>query len=263
MTDTMIPAVVPPLPRQGTWKRAITPLDAFAWLAAGWRDCWVQPGLSFTYGVVVSLICVATLFGLLALGWDYIIFPAFTGFVVVGPLLAIGLYEKSRLIALGQRATLGAMMMVRPKSGGQILFTGMLLAILVATWIRAAVIVYALFFGVRPFPGLDHLLPTLFATPTGWAMLVVGSLVGGLFAAFAFAISAFSIPMQLDQRVDALTAMGSSFALVASNLPAMLTWGILVFVLFVVAAATGFAGMIVVFPLLGHGTWHAYRAIRT
>ena len=93
--------------------------------------------------------------------------------------------------------------------------------------------------------------------------LIVGSLVGGLFAAFAFAISAFSIPMQLDQRVDALTAMGSSFALVASNLPTMLTWGALVFGLFVLSALTGFAGMIVVFPLLGHGTWHAYRAIRT
>ena len=162
-----------------------------------------------------------------------------------------------------ERVPLSDMMLVHPKAGAQILFTGTLLAVLVATWIRAAVIIYALFFGVRPFPGLDHLLPTLFLTPTGWSMLIVGSLVGGLFAAFAFAISAFSIPMQLDQRVDALTAMGSSFAIVATNLPAMLTWGALVFGLFVLSALTGFAGMIVVFPLLGHGTWHAYRAIRT
>ncbi len=93
------------------------------------------------------------------------------------------------------------------------------------TWMRAAVIVYALFFGLVPFPGLEHIAPMLFTTPVGWAMLVVGSTIGGLFAAFSFAISAFSIPMMLDRRVDALTAMGSSTALVWNNLPVMLTWG--------------------------------------
>src|SRR3546814_15569514 len=82
-------------------------------------------------------------------------------------------------------------------------------------WMRAAVIIYALFFGVRPFPGIDHIAPMLFTSSTGIAMLVVGTLIGGLFAAFSFAISAFSIPMMLDQRVDALTAMGTSWALVA------------------------------------------------
>src|SRR3546814_3320055 len=85
---------------------------------------------------------------------------------------------------------------------------------------------------------------------------------GGLFAAFSFAISAFSIPMMLDQRVDALTAMGTSWALVWNNLQVMLLWGALVLTLFLLSVATGFVGLIIVFPWLGHATWHAYRAVR-
>ena len=79
---------------------------------------------------------------------------------------------------------------------------------------RAAVIIYALFFGLRPFPGLHEVTAMLFGTPVGWAMLLVGTVVGGLFAAFSFAISAFAIPMLLDERVDAFTAMGTSISMV-------------------------------------------------
>ena len=139
----------------------------------------------------------------------------------------------------------------------------MLLCLLMLVWMRAAVIIYALFFGLLPFPGLDHIAPMLFTTPIGWAMLIVGSAVGGLFAAFSFAISAFSIPMLLNERVDALTAMGTSMALVWNNLPVMLTWGAIVLALFLLSLATGHVGLIIVFPVLGHGTWHAYRAMRT
>ena len=127
---------------------------------------------------------------------------------------------------------------------------------------RAAVLVYALFFGVRPFPGLDHIAEMLFTTATGWAMLIVGSLIGALFAGFAFAVSVFSIPMLLDRRVDALTAMGVSTALVWNNLSPMLLWGVIVLSLFLLSVATGLLGLIVIFPWLGHATWHAYKEMR-
>jgi uncharacterized membrane protein len=127
---------------------------------------------------------------------------------------------------------------------------------------RAAVIVYALFFGLRPFPGLDHVAQMLFTTPTGWAMLLVGSVVGGLFAAFSFAISTFSVPMLLDQDVDAFTAMGTSISMVFRNLPVMIAWGAIVLVLSLLGVVTGLLGLIVVFPLLGHATWHSYKAIK-
>jgi uncharacterized membrane protein len=257
----VIPTVVPPLPTPNRWHRSLAPSDAFSWLAKGWQDLTVQPMTSLSYGVLIFLVSVAIVAGLFRLGWDYILFPAFAGFMVVGPILAVGLYEKSRRLAAGLPVSLTQMIFVRPQSGGQILFAGVLLCLLVITWMRAAVIVYALFFGLLPFPGLDHIAPMLFTTPVGWAMLIVGGAIGGLFAAFSFAISAFSIPMMLDKRVDALTAMGTSTALVWNNLPVMLTWGAIVLALFLLCLATGLIGLIVVFPVLGHGTWHAYRAV--
>jgi uncharacterized membrane protein len=257
-----IPAVVPPLPRANSWNRHYAPNTAFRWLAAGWRDLLVQPAPSLIYGAIVFVISAAVVFGLLILGWDYILFPAFAGFMLVGPFLAVGLYEKSRRIAAGEPVGLWRMLLVGPPAGGQILFTGVLLCLLMLAWMRAAVIIYALFFGLRPFLDLQHVATMLFTTLDGGAMLAVGIVIGAVFAAFSFAISAFSIPMLLEERVDALTAMGTSMALVWNNLPVMLAWGAIVLVLFLLSLATGLLGLIVVFPVLGHGTWHGYRATR-
>jgi uncharacterized membrane protein len=103
----------------------------------------------------------------------------------------------------------------------------------------------------------------LFTTNVGWAMLIVGTAVGGLFAAFSFAISAFSIPMLLNERIDALTAMARSMALVWNNLRVLLIWAGIVLALFLASLATGMLGLVVIYPLLGHATWHAYRAVET
>jgi uncharacterized membrane protein len=127
---------------------------------------------------------------------------------------------------------------------------------------RAALLIYALFFGLLPFTGIEGQFGLLFTSTTGLMLLLVGSFVGGLFAAFAFAISVFSIPMLLNERVDAFTAMGTSIALVWGNLRVMVVWGCIVLALFLVCVVTGFLGLIPIFPLLGHATWHAYKAIR-
>ena len=258
----VIPVVVPPLPHENRWARNLPPAAALKWLAQGWQDFRTVPGPSIAYGVLIFLLSFAIIDGLFLFGRDYILFPALAGFMVTGPLLAIGTYAKSRQIARGEPVSLMRMIFVRPAAGAQLLFTGVLLCLLMLIWMRAAIIVYALFFGLRPFPGLDHVAGMLFSTPVGWAMLIVGSAIGALFAAFSFAISAFSIPMQLEQRVDALTAMGTSFALVGKNLPVMLTWGAIVLGLFLLSLVTGLLGLIVVFPVLGHGTWHAYEAMK-
>lgn len=257
-----IPKTVPPLPREHSFARDIPAAAAFGWLRAGWADFRKQPGSSLLYGAAVFVVSICVVAGLFALALDYILLPALAGFMVVGPLLAVGLYEKSRRLAAGEPVTLADMIFVKPQSGGQVLFTGALLCLLMLFWMRAAILLYALFFGLQPFPGLDDIVPMLFTTTIGWSLLVVGTLVGGLFAAFSFAISAFAIPMQLTERVDALTAMGTSMALVWNNLPVMLVWGAIVLVLSAIGVATALAGLIVVFPVLGHATWHAYRAIR-
>ena len=243
-------------------QRHLPTKAALDWLRAGWRDLLVRPGLSLAYGIVVFFITLIFVATLIASGRDYILFPAIAGYLIVAPMLAIGLYEKSRALEAGEHPTLRTMLLVRPRAGAQIFFTGLLLCLLMLLWMRAAVLIYALFFGVRPFPGLDGVIGILLTTPVGWAMLIVGTLIGGLFAAFAFAICVFSIPMLLDRRTDALTAMGTSMAMVWNNLTPMIAWGVVVLALFVASAATGFLGFIVIFPLLGHATWHAYRAMR-
>lgn len=258
-----IPKPVPPEPRKSPYARDLEPAAALAWLKAGWADLRTEPGPSLAYGALIFLISLAVVASLWALALDYILFPALAGFMVIGPLLAIGLYEKSRRLAAGEPVSLREMILVRPASGGQVLFIGVLLAMLTLLWNRAAVLIYALFFGLRPFPGIDEVVPMLFTTLTGWSILIVGTAVGGLFAAFSFAISVFAVPMMLDRRVDALTAMGTSMVMVWNNLPVMIAWGAIVVALVGLGVVTALLGLIVVFPLLGHATWHAWLAMRT
>ncbi len=242
-------------------QRHLPLLEGLRWLSAGWRDFWTRPGSSLAYGIGVFVLSAAFVWTLLAFGRDYILFPSLAGFMIVAPFLAVGLYEKSRAIEEGREAGFGSVLSVRPSAGAQVFFTGLLLCLLMLLWNRAAVLLWALFFGVTAFPGLDGVVGVLLGTPYGWAMLLVGTAVGGLFAAFAFAISVFAVPMLLDRRVDALTAMGTSMKLVWNNLLPMVAWGAMVLVLFAVCVATGLVGMILIFPLLGHATWHAYRAV--
>ena len=256
------PAEARPIPLNHRRRRGLPASAAFGWLAAGWRDFLAAPLPSLAYGLAVFVLSVAVVWTLFTLGLDYILFPALAGFMVVGPLVAIGLYQKSRDLAEGNAPSLARMVFVKAASGPQVLFTGAILCLLMLLWMRAAVIVYALFFGLRPFPGLDHVAEMLVATPEGWGMLVVGTAVGGLFAAFSFAVSTFAVPMLLEERTDAFTAMGTSISLTWNNLGVMLAWGAIVAVMTAFSIATGLIGLIVVFPVLGHGTWHSYKSIR-
>lgn len=263
MTMETIPKTVPPLPRSHDWGRHLPAATALTWLASGWADLKSQPLNSLLYGFAVFVVSMSLIGAMFRFQIDYLLFPAISAFMVAGPAIAIGLYEKSRRLTAGEPVTLSSMIFVRPRSGGQILFIGVLLCLLVMLWMRAAVLIYALFFGMHPFLGMDTIAVTLVTTPVGWSLLLVGGCVGALFAAFAYAISVFSIPMLLEEKLDAFTAMGTSMALVWNNLPVMLTWGAIVLVLFTLSAATAFVGLIVAFPVLGHATWHAFKAMRS
>ena len=254
---------VPPIRRAVPLDRGLPPRAALDWLRAGWEDFRsVRPDASLFYGVLVMAVSMAIVIGLLLLRADYALFPALAAFMVVGPALAVGLYEKSRRVASGEPVSLRAMLLARVRSRGQILFVGVLLVLLVFLWVRAAVLLYALFFGMHPFPGLDGIVTQLLTTSNGLGLLFVGSLFGGLFAALGFAVSALSIPMLVNERTDAFSAMGASMALTWNNLPVMLVWGAVVVALFTLSVLSALFGLAIVFPLLGHATWHAYVAIR-
>ncbi|MBJ3783148.1 DUF2189 domain-containing protein [Devosia sediminis] len=256
----ILPPYEPAKPRAVNHNRHLPMAAPLAWLSAGWRDLWTRPVPSLAYGLGVTLVSYAIIYAMFTFGWAQILFPALSGFLVVGPLLATGLYVKSRKLAAGEKVTFGAMLF--PRGGMHLFFVGAVLMTLMLVWVRAAVLLYALFFGWRPFPGFDQVTAMLFTTPEGLWMLLVGTAVGGLFATFSFAIGAFSIPLVLDRHRDAFSAMGLSLSYVTNNTPATLVWAALVVALVLVSLATGLLALIVIFPLLGHATWHAYLAVR-
>lgn len=251
-----------PVPFESDKARHLPASAALVWVGEGWRAFIIAPTPSLIYGAAVFGISVLLIGTLFTAGVDYILFPALAGFMVVAPVLAVGLYEKARLIDLGRVPTLADMVLVRARAGGQVFFIGVILMLLMLLWMRAAVLIYALFFGMRPFPGLDHVAAMLVTTPTGWAMLATGTAIGGLFAAFSFAISIFSVPMLLDRDVDVFTAMGTSMATVWANIPVVIAWGAIVVAAVLACVATAGLALVVVFPVLGHTTWYAYKAMR-
>src|SRR5690606_33415100 len=115
------------------------------------------------------------------------------------PVVAIGLYEKSRILEGGGRVSLDRMLVAKAQSGAQVIFAGLLLMLLMMVWMRAAVLLYALFFGYRAFPGFDQMLVLLWTMPLEWVLLVTGTIVGRPCTGLAFAISVFSLPILLDE----------------------------------------------------------------
>ncbi|MBR0671600.1 DUF2189 domain-containing protein [Neoroseomonas soli] len=256
-----LPALNPPRRRPAAFARHLPAHAAFGWLAAGWADYRAAPGPSLAYGLFLLSLSLIVLAALRAAGLLYLALPAIAGFLIVGPFLALGLYAKSRARMESRDLSLRGMVLVRPASGAQVAYAGLMLGLLVVFWLRAADLLYALFFGLAPFPGAAEALGNVLTTPLGWALIGVGSAVGGLFASFAFATSLFSIPMLLAGRRDALTAMGMSFAMTVQNLRPVLVWGVIIVAGLALSAATGLLGLVIVFPVLGYGTWHAWCAI--
>ncbi len=253
MEAESLPKIVPPLPRPNEKALNLPRGTAVAWLKAGWRDLRTNPAPSLLYGLAVFVVSIVVVWAMFRFEVDYFLLPALSGFMVLGPLIATGLYEKSRRLEQGERTGILGMLFVRPASTYQALFLGLIL-LLFMLWQRAAVLLYALHIGVRPFPGFDDAAAWLFTTWMGWSLMITGSFVGGLFAAFAFAVSVFAVPMMLEERTDALTAMGISLSLVWNNLAVMLVWAAIVVGLFAVSVLTAFVGLVVIFPLLGHAT---------
>ncbi len=245
-----------------TLGRSLPASAALGWLSAGWSDFRASPASSLAYGVFLVLLSYVILWALYSAGLLYLALPTISGFLIVGPFFAIGLYEKSRALEQGETISLWRMLWVRRVPVSQLAFAGLMLGILVLFWIRIADLLYALFFGLTPFPGAEDAFVNVLTTVRGWSLIVVGSAVGGLFAAFAFALSLFSIPMIMAERRDALTSLGLSFAMTSHNLRVALAWGAIVAGGLVLSVLTGLVGLAIVFPVLGHGTWHAYKSIR-
>ena len=231
------------------------------WLAAGWRDLWRAPAVGLGYGLVVAAAGAALSLGLFYLGALPLVLPLAAGFMLLGPMLAVGLYETSRRLEAGEPLRPARLLAVKTASPGQLAFIGILLMLFMLAWVRIATLLFALFFGLTAYPPIDEWVALLIFTAEGLIFLIVGTAVGGLLAVTVFAISAISVPMLMVREIDAVTAMLTSLRAVRRNPAPMLLWAWLIALLIAFGIATLYVGLIVTFPLVGHATWHAYRAL--
>lgn len=231
------------------------------WLAAGWRDLWEAPRIGLTYGAVFAFGAAVLALWL----WQidaHALFPALAGgFLLMAPFLAMGLYETSRRIAAGEAVSFRNAAMAGFRAKGQLAFFGVGLMIVFLVWLELAFVLLVLFMGGGGLPPASAFLSTLLFTLPGLGLLIVGSAVGGLLAALVFSMSAVAVPMLLVERVDAVTAMRASIRAVKANRKPMALWAALIAVMIAAGFATLMLGLIVAFPLIGHTTWHAYRAV--
>ena len=236
------------------------PFDApWDWLAAGWRDMWTIPGISLVYGAVFAILSVALTLGLMELGLQSLILALGGGFLLIGPLFAVGLYDASRRLEVGAPVSIGDVLSAGFRAPGQLGFFGAILAFVFFVWVQLAFLLFMLFMGATGLPPPSEFVPVLLFTPRGLGLLVVGTIVGGVLATLVFAMSAISVPLLLTRRADAVTAIRTSFTAVIENPKPMLLWAALIAAFTLLGIATLFTGLVIVFPLVGHATWHAFR----
>ena len=235
--------------------RTVAPGRVLDWLALGWRDLWRSPGPSLLHGL---LVCIGgwLILGLSQAFW-WVLPGAVSGFVLVGPILATGLYELSRLQARGEQPGLTAVVNAWRRESRPLLRVGLLLFALATAWVLVSALLFALFVSEPLRSPADVLRYAV--VHQGDGLFLLWLLLGGLGSAVVFAFTAVSPPLLLGRMVGLRRALLTSVRAVGDNPVAMALWAAVVMGAVVFSLATAMLGFIVAVPLLGHATWHAYK----
>lgn len=227
----------------------------FVWLRQGWDDLRHNPGASLAYGLLISAMGAVIL-----AFWShpYLMAASISGFLLVGPLLTTGLCELSRLRANGQPTGFEDSLSALGRNREALLKFSVGLLAISAIWFASSTLMLHMVLGSAG-PTLGSTIWGSLFDQVSSAQLVSYLAVGGILACIVFACSVVSVPLIIDRQTDAGTAVKTSVRVTFSDLPAMVVWAALIVTLVSFGFATFLVGMIVVFPILGHATWHAYH----
>ena len=238
--------------------------DIMEALRQGLDDFFAMPSHMIFLGLIYPI--VGFILFRLAFGYDVLplLYPLATGFALMGPLAAVGLYELSRRREQGRDTHWTHVFDVRRSpSVGAIAALGVLLMLIFLGWLATAQGIYQSFFGVLAPSSITDFIHDVLTTDAGWRLILFGNAAGFLFALVVLVISVVSFPLLLDRDVGAAVALWTSVRAVAANPVPMAAWGLIVAVLLLIGSWPFFFGLAVVVPILGHATWHLYRKVVT
>ena len=237
--------------------RSVSLAHPFRWLAAGWRDMCKTPIASIAYGLLFSLGGDA----ILAVAWKtpQFFIVAVSGFVLVSPILAAGLYELSRRTERGEPSRFVDSLAVFVRGGEGLALFGLLITLLWVAWERFSAIMFSL---MLPTPaGLNAMqfVAAVFGSDGRGELALAWLVAGGVLALVVFALSIVSVPLLIDRNSDFISATLTSFRVLEANPLPMLLWALVIATLTLAGFATLLFGFVIFMPILGHASWHAYR----
>ena len=245
-----LPGVTLPAVRRISWRQP------FSWLGAGLDDVKANPGPSLAYGLLFAI--GGDLIMLAALRHPYLLTVAVSGFFLVAPLLAAGLYELSRQTGHGRKILFIDSLRCFQRNGQSLALFGLVIGLAALFWERFSAIAFAL---LSDASGADAgvFLSRILLSGEHGAFVVTWFALGGILALFVFALSVVSVPLMLDRDSDFVTAMATSLQGFLNNAGPLLLWAALIALLTLLGFATLLFGLVVIMPILGHASWHAYR----
>lgn len=234
--------------------------EPFTWLAKGWRDMREAKWYSLRYAGAIVLFSGLLTFSLILTDNLFLLPFLISGFFLVAPAVGIGLYQMSAHLEQGESLKACSALEAFKQNQGQIsMITGGFFIIL-NLWVAMNFVLFALLYtGISP--PLDQFFSKLFLSEEGRVFAIASFSLGFILAWCAFAISAVTVPMLIDRKVDGFTAIRISIKSVLHNMPAMMLWAFLIVLVVGLGLLTFYIGLLLALPLIGHGTWHAYRAL--
>ena len=226
------------------------------WLRMGWDDMRENLGASLSYGVILAAIGYTILS--YAADKPYLFMAAISGFMLIGPLAAAGMYEISRRYEKGEKVSFFGSIRGLARNADGLAFFGAFLAIALVGWERISAIMFALFYRGE-VSNVTNFVSGILGSGENLYFLAAYVIVGAVMATIVFALSAISIPLLMDRDIDAFTAAMTSLRAVQINFDTMMLWAVMIVALIAIGFASVMIGMVILLPLVGHATWHAYR----